>query len=471
MSLLLDALRRAEKVKEATAGGEADASSNLPVLVEVAPRQELNNHGLALVDAPEPSAGDEHSAPPPTSRAPGDGEHHAALESRHPHLAIGDGDNHRIQSHSEWPPGRLEARSMFDLRGATAHQRRWRLALAGSGAALIVALSIYYAWLLHVAVTPSVGLVPRHVSAAAAPLPAAAPAAVYRPAAAVAVKALEAPRPATPSGGTVAPVAAVPPDVPAVSSAGPPAAPAQETDRIGTARRTEPLPVADHAGTARAGKAGAQEPLVIAPALRITRKRRQDTVFPRLSKAYQAYRAGDYAQAEAAYRSVLAHRPDNRDALLGVAAIAFRTGQLDDAYGLYRDVLRVSPGDRAALAALVSIQENSDPLEREQRLEQLLRKEPNAAYLHFALGNLYAAQSRWSEAQQAYFDAYRHESGNGDYAYNLAVGLEHLGQSQAALRYYRQALQVARRQKVSFEAETVRRRLRAITGRPTTGAP
>ncbi len=471
MSLLLDALRRAEKGKEATAAREADESPNLPLLVEEAPKPEFNGHGLVPVEAPEPIAGDEHNALPSTSRAPGDEEYHAALDSKHPHPEVSNGGNHRIRSQSALLSGRLEACSMLDLRAGTACQRRWRRALLGSGAALIVALSIYYAWLLYVAVMPSVGLVPRQLSAAAAPLRAASPAAVQGQAAAEAAEAFEDPRPATPSARTVATVATAMPTSSLLSSDVPTVAAVQETVIGGKTGRREPPAAARHVGISRAEEAVAGAPSVIAPALRITRKRREDTVFPRLSRAYQAYRAGDYAQAEAAYRSVLAHRPDNRDALLGVAAIALSTGRVDDAYGLYREVLKVSPGDRAALAALVSIQENSNPLEREQRLKQLLMKEPDAAYLHFALGNLYAAQARWSEAQQAYFDAYRQESGNGDYAYNLAVGLEHLGQPQAALYYYRQALQIARREKVSFEAETVRRRLRAISGRPAAGVP
>jgi tetratricopeptide (TPR) repeat protein len=83
-----------------------------------------------------------------------------------------------------------------------------------------------------------------------------------------------------------------------------------------------------------------------------------------------------------------------------------------------------------------------DPLSAETRLKQLIVRDPSA-YLYFTLGNLYADQSLWAQAQQAYFQAHHLEPGNPDYAYNLAVGLEHLGQARLALGFYRRALVLA----------------------------
>ena len=46
-------------------------------------------------------------------------------------------------------------------------------------------------------------------------------------------------------------------------------------------------------------------------------------------------------------------------------------------------------------------------------------------------------------AQQAYFQAYQMQPDNADYAYNLAIGLEHLGQPKLALTYYRKAIELS----------------------------
>ena len=53
---------------------------------------------------------------------------------------------------------------------------------------------------------------------------------------------------------------------------------------------------------------------------------------------------------------------------------------------------------------------------------------------------MYAEQNRWGDAQTAYFEAFRIAPGNADYAFNLAVSLDRLHQSQAALGYYEKAL-------------------------------
>ena len=50
------------------------------------------------------------------------------------------------------------------------------------------------------------------------------------------------------------------------------------------------------------------------------------------------------------------------------------------------------------------------------------------------LGNLYADQSQWAPAQQAYFQAHHLEPDNPDYAYNLAVGLDHAAPAEARPR-------------------------------------
>ena len=52
-------------------------------------------------------------------------------------------------------------------------------------------------------------------------------------------------------------------------------------------------------------------------------------------------------------------------------------------------------------------------------------------------------RSLWAQAQQAYFQAHHLEPNNPDYAYNLAISLEHLSQSKLALGFYRHAVQLA----------------------------
>jgi len=58
------------------------------------------------------------------------------------------------------------------------------------------------------------------------------------------------------------------------------------------------------------------------------------------------------------------------------------------------------------VANLISLRGQLDPVASESRLKSFIATQPEAALLHFSLGNQYAQQSRWSEAQAAYFKAH-----------------------------------------------------------------
>ena len=99
------------------------------------------------------------------------------------------------------------------------------------------------------------------------------------------------------------------------------------------------------------------------------------------------------------------------------------------------------------------------PGQLEAELKALIYKDPNAASLQFSLGNLYASQRRWTEAQQAFFEAYRLDADNADYLYNLAVSLDQLNQSRLALDYYQKSLVQAPKAGAQFDRSVVQRRI------------
>lgn len=194
-------------------------------------------------------------------------------------------------------------------------------------------------------------------------------------------------------------------------------------------------------------------------AFKIKRRTTTDRLHPRLIQAYEAWRAGDLVEARRHYERVLKSDPRNRNALLGLGAIAVRSGLWDEASGRYTTLLRLNPRDSVAQAGLIAVHENVDPLRGESQIKLLLREEPEAPHLHFTLGNMYADQNRWGEAQSAYFDAYRLDNNNADYTYNLAVSLDRLGKGDAAADYYRRALELAAEKGAAFDQPSVRDRL------------
>ncbi len=188
---------------------------------------------------------------------------------------------------------------------------------------------------------------------------------------------------------------------------------------------------------------------------------------PTLSSAYQAYMAGDLSSANSQYQKVLQQEPNNRDALLGIAAIAINRGQNAQAGSFYNRLLILDPNDAEASAGIASLDQN-DPSRAESRLKNILAKNPNSGSTLFALGNVYAEQSRWSEAQQFYFRAFGAASGNADYAYNLAISLDKLDQARLALEYYQRALQLSQKNGGNLDKTTVINRIQALQSMPQT---
>lgn len=199
-----------------------------------------------------------------------------------------------------------------------------------------------------------------------------------------------------------------------------------------------------------------------AASIRITRSTQPNQVSLGLQTAYADFQAGRLAQAETGYRQVLARDAHNRDAHMGLAAIAMRSGLVDAARAEYQAVLQRNPRDLSAHAALADLGQDRNA-NTESQLKSLLAEQPQSAPLHFALANVYAEQRRWPYAQQAYFEAQRLAPEHPDYAFNLAVSLEHLGQPQLALEYYRRAVQLAGLHNAQFDLRAAQQRVTALT--------
>ena len=85
---------------------------------------------------------------------------------------------------------------------------------------------------------------------------------------------------------------------------------------------------------------------------------------------------------------------------------------------------------------MINLHGQNNPGAAESRLKGIVSEQPESAAAQFALGNLYAAQQRWADAQQAYFKAYSADAESPDILYNLAVSLEHMNQAKLAYQYY-----------------------------------
>jgi tetratricopeptide (TPR) repeat protein len=401
MSLLLEALKKAEKAKEeaqrrareAQGGGEmqlADESAAPGEAKHVVTRAELPE-----ITAPLEILSEDLRADP---QQPGSAARELSLQDAAPAAAPRPAQRSNAEAQSAQ---RATARKVFEAKVREPNPRLPFVIAVGALGAFAVGTVIYFwiqlrppAPLVNTNPTPSPGEIQVAVAPAAAP--------------------------AAPQPGAQAPASAA---IPGLPSGAPPAR--------------------------------AAAPVAPAPQQRATvlaTNRPAPHVHPRVESGYAAYQAGRLDAARNDYQQALREEPGNRDAMLGLAAVEMRMQRFEAADALYQRLLQAEPRDPHANAGMLALRSQQlDPVAAESRLKTLLAADPAAAVLHFTLGNQYVQQSRWAEAREAYVRAVAADPDNPDYAYNLAVSLDHLRQTGPALVQYRRALDLALKRNASFD--------------------
>lgn len=236
-------------------------------------------------------------------------------------------------------------------------------------------------------------------------------------------------------------------------------------------RPTEATAVAASGPAAESAPRPRTEPRPLPPQQPIATPTAADTIHfatsrseaaPAAADGYAALQAGNVGAARIAYDRLLQADPRNIDAWNGLAAIALKEGRIDDAEAAYLRALAIDPRDATANAAMIGLRSQNDPVAGESRIKTLLAQQPDLPVLNFALGNMYARQNRWSEAQQVYFKAFSGDADNPDYLFNLAVALDQLNQPGLAAQYYRQALTAAESRPAAFDRVQVAGRLHEL---------
>jgi tetratricopeptide (TPR) repeat protein len=271
-----------------------------------------------------------------------------------------------------------------------------------------------------------------------------------RPRSSVNPEVLAHPAPAGPATIAAAPPAPAGPAVPTVKPDVPVIPPIQAASRP-VARTVVAPPSPIRSGPAFRRDVPAAPGESLAATMPIAVRPSTLAVDPLTDQAYDAYQRGDLNAARDSYQRLLVREPNNRDALLGLAAIDLRLGNVETAAARYQRLVELDPRDAQAVAGLTALRGPIDPAASESQLKNLIAVQPDAMNLYFTLGNLYARQARWSDAQEAYFKAYTSDPENADYAFNLAVSLDQLRQKSPALDYYRRALTLSDKRPGGFD--------------------
>jgi Tfp pilus assembly protein PilF len=452
MSLLMDALKKAELAKrEGRNDGTVNASN------QVAGSSSTADLALEPITSPIPTPASQNSITAQNNQSsdalPHLSTHLESLDDaflaemeatarRTPSVSAGvksSASKPRTQSAIAQSASSTEpsaAQNLFTAKQAapTAHNKNFAVLLGSLTALAVVAIGIYFWWQLQPHTTPPAAIMPSEAQLTHSVPP--APLAVLPAPTFPVTKPLNDNPAVTDRKG----------DNSAIAATG---NPLQTFDRIPkkSRRRTDVTMTATNA-------TDANNPIHITKA--------PQQVNPSLLRGFEAFNRGDLASAHAEYTHALQSDPQNTDALHGLAAIAQKQGQWDQAAWCYQKILEANPQDAVALAALINIRSQADPAIAESRLKTLVAAQPALAAPAFSLGNLYARQGRWNEAQQAYFQAHSADPDNPDILYNLAISLEHMRQSKLAIQYYSQAIAAAKTHPATFDSTQAATRMQAL---------
>lgn len=466
MSLLLDALKRAEKAKEAAQRGdkEADVPRASGLSLEPTPedaKRVMTRDKLPDISTPLEIGSDDLSPRQVTARA---GNPPASPEA-----------NPRPQTAPPAAPGRASARgaqgnpvaqraaaqSVFEAKFKEPNPRLPFYITIGALGAFAIGTIVYF-WiqlrppppLVNANPTPPTGVTPVETAKAPAPIPGAPPSATG-PGQAIPGLPGAAPSGTGTSSARTAPTA-ISASAPKAPSTKPPAEEAKPVPRSEPVASGAPAPAA----TRRIARTEASSPVAPTSAPRSFGRRTVARVNPGVAAGFAAYQSGDLEGARRGYQQALHSEPRNVDALLGMAAVELRMRQYAMADRYYQHALRLDPRNPYAQAGMLALRNQQvDPVAAESQVKTLIAQSPRAEDLQFTLGNQYAQQGRWDEAQQAYFKALAADPNNPDFAYNLAVSLDHLRQAKPALQHYQLALKLAESRGAGFDAEAVRTRV------------
>jgi len=157
--------------------------------------------------------------------------------------------------------------------------------------------------------------------------------------------------------------------------------------------------------------------------------------------AQREHGAGRLAEAEAAYRKILALRPDVAEAYNDLGVVLGQQGKLDQALSRFEQALALQPGYTDAHINLGNVLLGQGKLdEAASRYEQALAQRPDNVQAYYNLGNALKQQGKLDEAAARYRSALALRPDHADAHNNLGNVLLSQGKLDEAIARFKQAL-------------------------------
>jgi predicted O-linked N-acetylglucosamine transferase (SPINDLY family) len=162
-----------------------------------------------------------------------------------------------------------------------------------------------------------------------------------------------------------------------------------------------------------------------------------------IDAALELHQAGRLAEADAAYREVLAIDPRNSDALHFLGVIAQQQGALESAATWMSQAVAANPANVHAHDNLGKVLEAqgklADAIACYQRVIELA---PERADAHFSLGNAYLAKSELERAVVSYRRVLELKQDHAEAHFNLGIAARSLGRRGEAAACFRRVIEL-----------------------------
>ena len=163
-----------------------------------------------------------------------------------------------------------------------------------------------------------------------------------------------------------------------------------------------------------------------------------------IQTAIRHHQAGRLAEAEKAYRMVLAQQPDQADVLNFLGMLCAQTGRLQEGVKLLRRAIQIMPQSAEAHRHLGFALRNQGRLkEAVESYQRAIRLKPDFAAAHNNLGVALAQMGNFTEAVAAHRQAIQFKPEFSEAHNNLGITLAKTGQIDEAIASLREALRLS----------------------------
>lgn len=163
----------------------------------------------------------------------------------------------------------------------------------------------------------------------------------------------------------------------------------------------------------------------------------------RIARATRDAQCGRYAQAEAAFREILASDPSNVAAKFGLATVLASGAKLNEAIGLFREVVRARPDHLTAWVNFGNaLLQHGNHGEAENAFRAALKVQPESFSALYGLGCALQREGRSAEAEGYFRRALRCQPNDPGLLMNLGTALKQQRRFAEAIESYRKVTQV-----------------------------